>query len=129
MLGITLAVVGSDYPNKRGPGRRFEIALCAPGERVELRPEPKNSADERAIAIYSMRGVQVGYLTAERAPLIGTMIRNGRSIDSIFQAASSFGAYIRCAFDGEPAVLPKSNSEIRRLNDGAFYPDETYDAN
>lgn len=44
--------------------------LCAAGDLVELRPEPKNLYDENAIAIWSDRGVQLGYVSAEHAPLI-----------------------------------------------------------
>lgn len=102
---MSLAVVGADYPNRRGPGRRFEIAICAPGEPVELRPEPNNPADPRAVAVYSCRGVQIGYLTAERAPLIGRDVREGR-IRTIFQRAERWGATIRAAFDGAEPALP-----------------------
>lgn len=131
----SLAVVGADYPNKRsGPTRRFEIALCAPGDPVELRLEPDNPADERAIAVYSERGVQLGYLTAERAPRIGQLIRAGHEIISIFQEATRFGAVIRVAFDGEQPVLPVSaacaeDGELG-LEEGAaapdWYPDEVW---
>jgi hypothetical protein len=99
----SLAVVGADYANKRGPGRRFEIALCIPGEPVELRPEPKNPADSRAISVYSMRDVQLGYIQAEYAQWIGGQIA---VIRAIFQRADTFGAVIRATFDGSAPVLP-----------------------
>ncbi|WP_246346993.1 HIRAN domain-containing protein [Sphingomonas jinjuensis] len=103
---MSLAVVGADHPNKRGPARRFELALCLQGEEVDLVPEPKNPVDEHAIAVFSARGVQLGYLTAERAPWIGGMLKNGREIAAVFQAQASFGAWIRVAFDGEKPFLP-----------------------
>lgn len=103
---LTLAVVGADYLNKRGPTRRFELALCRRGEAIELRPEPTNPADPLAIAVYSCRGIQIGYLTAERAPRIGQLIRRGRDVTAVFQDNASFGAYIRAAFDGETPTLP-----------------------
>ncbi|WP_285020270.1 HIRAN domain-containing protein [Novosphingobium sp. fls2-241-R2A-195] len=104
---LSLAVVGADYPNKgKMPGRRFEIALCAPGDPLELRPEPKNPADENAIAVYSERDVQIGYVTAERAPRIGQLIRQGHTITAIFQEATCYGAVARLAFDGEQPTLP-----------------------
>lgn len=71
-----------------------------------MRPEPKNEADENAIAVYSERGVQMGYVSAERAPLIGQRMRTGLDIVAIFQAATQFGAVIRVGFDGEAPVLP-----------------------
>lgn len=104
---LSLRVVGADYPNKRGPTRRFEIALCAPGEPIELRPEPTNPADPQAVAVYSIRGVQLGYLQAERAPWLGSMVRAGREIEAVFQEQTKWGAVIRVAIDGAPLTLPQ----------------------
>ena len=102
---LSLAVVGTNFPNARGPGRRFEIELCAPGEPVELRREPTNKADPRAVAVFSCRGVQLGYVTAERAALIGKIIAEGREVAAIFQGKTAFGAIVRVAFDGEAPAL------------------------
>jgi len=124
---LSLAVVGAAHPNKRGPTRRFEISVSHPGEPVELRPEPKNPADENAVAVFSCRDVQLGYITAERAPWIGGMINQGREVRAIFQWATTYGAVIRIAFDGEqPSIegLRKPLSEGgSQLPDQEFYPD------
>ena len=103
---MSLAVVGADFPNKRGPTRRFEIAICIPGEPIELRPEPKNEADPRAVAVYSSRGVQLGYLSAERCGRIQQMIMQGRVLTTVFQEATRYGAVVRTAFDSEQPTLP-----------------------
>jgi hypothetical protein len=100
---MSIAVVGAEYPNKRGPGRRFEVQLCAPGEPVELRREPKNPADSRAVAVYSERDVQLGYVPAEQAQWIGGQLAVVRAI---FQRSDKFGAVIRATFDGSMPVLP-----------------------
>lgn len=126
MFTLSLSVVGADHPNNRGPGRRFEIAVCPAGEAVVLRPEPNNSADPNAIAVYSARGVQIGYLTAERAPWIGGMIRKGRKIAAIFQRATSYGALIRVAFDGDKPDLPPEPEQRPREDDSGFWPDQVY---
>jgi hypothetical protein len=121
---LSLAVVGADYPNKRGPSRRFELEICQPGEPVELRPEPKNPADPRAVAVYSCRGIQLGYLTAERCGWIGGMISDGREMQAVFQEKTHYGAVIRAAFDGETPVLPAAGSPSDQLDsDSGFYPD------
>jgi len=120
--GLSLAVVGADYPNKRGPGRRFEIALCEPGEPVELVPEPKNPADPNAIAVYSTRGVQLGYLTAERAPWIGKLLRE-TDVLAVFQQATRNGAVIRAAFDGSEPSLPETTAEQEHHEEPDFWPD------
>lgn len=73
---MSLAVVGARFPNSDGSDRRKEILLCVPGEPVELRPEPHNKADPRAVAVFSCRQVQIGYLTAERCGRISQLMSN-----------------------------------------------------
>ncbi|EZP65275.1 hypothetical protein BV96_04699 [Sphingomonas paucimobilis] len=106
----SILVKGADYPNKRGPGRRFEIAMCVPGEPVVLRREPKNPADSRAIGVYSTRGIQIGYVPAEQAQWIGGQLA---VIRAIFQRAESVGAIIRATFDGSEPVLPPEKAVQR----------------
>lgn len=124
---MSLAVVGAGFQNKRGPSRRFELQMCSPGERVELRPEPKNPADPRAIAVYSSRGIQIGYLTAERCGWIGGMLAEGVEIVAIFQAHASFGAWIRISFDGTTPTLPSASAARSEressLGEDGFWPD------
>ncbi|TYC93022.1 HIRAN domain-containing protein [Novosphingobium sp. BW1] len=129
---LSLAVVGADYPNKTGPSRRFEIALCGPGEPVELRLEPENPADPRAVAVYSDRGVQLGYLTADRAPWIGAMLSRGRVITAIFQEQARYGAVVRVAFDGEAPELPEratvaeESAGVDADQDPGWWPDDDW---
>ncbi len=85
MQELTLAVVGIDFPNGNGSNRRSEIMMTLPGEPVELVPEPKNRHDSHAIAVIGPRGVQIGYVTAERAPYIGARIARGESVRAIFR--------------------------------------------
>lgn len=128
---LSLAVVGADYPNKRGPARRFEIALCLPGERIDLNPEPNNPADSRAIAVFSERGIQIGYLRAERAQYIGSAIRR-QGVKAIFQSAEKWGATIRVALDGTDPMLPDVNDSRASdwpppgSDDPDWWPDEEW---
>lgn len=119
---LTLSIVGTAFPNKKGPDRKFELAICQPGEPIELRPEPKNPADPRAIAVYSCRGIQLGYLTAERAPRIGQLINQGMQVAAIFQELTKWGALIRAAFDGEMPRLPEKQSRQADQTED-FWPD------
>lgn len=77
--------------------------MCTPGEAIELRPEPKNPADPRAIAVYSSRGVQIGYVPADYAQWIGGRLAE---IKAVFQRAEPYGAVIRITFDGSDPILP-----------------------
>lgn len=124
---MSVAVVGIDYPNKRGPARRFALEICVPGESVELRPEPKNQFDEHAIAVFSCRGIQLGYLPSERAVLIGTLMRQGHEVQAIFQALEPKVGWIRIAFDGEQPMLPTATQQPDVPDDSGFYPDPVYD--
>lgn len=112
---MTLAVVGVQYPNDDGSDRRAAIEACAIGEPVELRPEPKNKFDELAVAVFSQRGEQLGYLTAERCGRIGGLIRKGHEVRAVFQGKEMFGAWIRVAFDGEEPVVRDLRKEWDQL--------------
>lgn len=120
---ITLPIVGVDFPNKRGPTRRFALELQRPGDPLELRPEPNNPADPNAIAVYSMQGVQIGYLPAERAPYVGLRLSRGHA-SAVFQGATVRGAFVRIAFDGEQPTLPPPSDEKSAFED--WYPDDVY---
>ena len=127
---LSLAVVGIAFPNKDGGNRQFEVAMCRPGEPVSLVPEPTNKADPAAIAVYSARGIQIGYLSAERCVWIGSKIRQGQDVRAIFQEGSSRGAVIRANLDGKDPVLPpEAPPSTARLfanadPEAGFWPDE-----
>lgn len=108
MREVSLAVVGLDFPNedRSKSNRRFEVALCAPGEEVQLVPEPKNKHDRRAVAVFSCRGIQLGYLTAERCGWIGGRLANGEEYVAVFQEARASAAIIRVRFGGGHPTIP-----------------------
>lgn len=129
MQELTLAVVGIDFPNADGSNRRSEALMTLPGEPVELVPEPKNRHDGNAIAVVGPRGVQIGYLSAERAPYIGGRMQRGEDVAAIFQGMDGAAAYVRVRFGGEVPTLPVSTAKppVRRsqpYDPDAFYPDE-----
>lgn len=127
MRPFSLAIVGLPYPNKRGPDRRFEATICAPGEPIELRPEPNNKHDRWAVAAFSCRGVQIGYVTAEKAQWLGGMIREGREITVIWQGLVQNTGWVRVALDGEMPDLPPQRARPESQDDTGFYPDPIYD--
>ncbi len=125
---MTLTVVGIDFPNedKARSNRRFELMASAPGDPVTLRPEPRNRHDPNAVAVFSARDVQIGYLSAERAPLIGARLRRGEVVRAIYQGMKGAVGYIRVRFGGEAPTLPlkddRAPSSVGPEQDG-FYPD------
>lgn len=123
---FSLAIVGASFPNASGPSRIFELSICEPGEPVSLVREPRNKADPRAVAVYSCRDIQLGYLSAERCGRIGAMIAQGREVRAIFQARTQFGGVLRVAFDGEDPALPTMQTANHRVGvepDQDFWPD------
>ncbi|WP_293873224.1 HIRAN domain-containing protein [Sphingomonas sp. UBA978] len=137
MQELTLAVVGIDFPNADGSNRRSEAMMTLPGEPVELIPEPKNKHDSNAIAVMSPRGVQLGYINAERAPYIGGRMARGEDAEAIFQGLDGGSAFIRVRFGGGAPTLPSVSDTpatsaptprpVRRsepYDPHAFYPDE-----
>ncbi|NNM78040.1 hypothetical protein HJG53_14125 [Sphingomonas sp. ID1715] len=123
---LSLSVVGAAHANADGSNRRFEILLCVPGEAVELVPEPTNKADPHAIAVLSSRGVQIGYLTAERAPWIGSKMAAGADLRAVFQRATDYGALVRVNLVGAGPVLPPikpKRASARPERDDDFWPD------
>lgn len=133
MRELTLAVVGIDHLNgdKARTNRRSELMLLPVGVEMELRLEPKNRADPHAVAVYSPSGLQVGYLTAERAPWIGAKIRNGEIVIAIFQGIEGAAGYLRVAIGGQQPTLPVVSemqtaatvSQFDEANDDGFWPD------
>ncbi len=104
---LSLAVVGARYENKlRTVDRQTEILLCKPGEEVTLLREPENRQDRNAIAVYSRRGAQIGYIVADRTILIHKAWGEAREVRAIFQEAITGGAAIRVAFDRDPVLPP-----------------------
>lgn len=122
---LTLSIVGIDFPNpdKSGSSRRMEIMMCHPGDSVELRPEPRNTFDSNAIAVWSERGVQIGYLTAERAPFVGKRMQSEEMV-AVFQALQGNAAYVRVRFGGGRPTLPPIASSAEARPAEPFYPDE-----
>lgn len=137
MQELTLAVVGIDFPNANGSNRRSEVMMTLPGDPVELLPEPKNKHDSNALAVVSPRGIQLGYINAERAPYIGGRMNRGEGVEAIFQGLNGGSAFIRVRFGGgaptlpapsdKPPVPPRPSRPPRRsepYDPHSFYPDE-----
>lgn len=122
-MQMSLIIVGADYPNKDKSNRRTEILWSAAGELVELIPEPKNPVDPQAVAAYSARGVQIGYVGSFQAQLIGSYIKRGRVVGCIFQSVHRDGAIVRLGLDGEAPTLPDDEIESSPADDSGFYPD------
>jgi hypothetical protein len=134
MQELTLAVVGIDFPNADGSNRRSEALMTLPGEAVTLVPEPRNRHDGNAIAVVGPRGVQIGYLSAERAPYIGGRMGRGEDVAAIFQGIDGAVGYVRVRFGGGVPTLPQPSPSpspshqppaARPPHDpDGFYPDE-----
>lgn len=122
---MSFSVVGADYPNKDGSSRHEELDLCQPGEAVELVHEPDNDVDPRAVAVFSERGVQIGYIRAERAQLVLAELGRG-PVTAIFQQRELTCAIIRAGFRGALPILPQppTQSDVPPEIEVEWWPDE-----
>lgn len=106
MNEFSTAVVGIQYPNTDKSDRRYEALLCKPGDEVRLVAEPRNKYDPRAVAVVSERGIQLGYLAAERCGWIGSRLAAGETCIAIFQGLDTYTVTIRLRFGGDRPTLP-----------------------
>lgn len=72
--------VGERFANPDGSSRQDELGRCHPGEPIRLQREPENPRDPFAVALYSYRGVQVGYIGREHAKWLAPLIDDGRPV-------------------------------------------------
>lgn len=78
-----LISTGERFANKDGSSRQDELGRCRPGEAIRLEREPDNPRDPMAVALYSRRGVQIGYLGREHANWLAPLVDAGRSVSVI----------------------------------------------
>ncbi len=131
MRQFSVAVVGANHPNANGGNRRSEIAFCDPGEALVLVPEPKNEHDEHAIAVYSARNFQIGYVASQRAVLLKKYMNDGHDLTAIFQDVATWGAIARVGVDCQPTLPATREAEIEADDAGEpnadpdppFWPD------
>jgi hypothetical protein len=129
---FTIAIVGIDYPNedRAKTNRRSELLLLPIGAVLALVPEPKNPHDRWAVAAFSPSGIQVGYVTAERAQWIGGKIREGIEVNAIYQGVFGSAGYARVRVgDGMPtlppvAFAPGFGDERDPADGDGFWPDD-----
>lgn len=73
------------------------------------------------MAVVTKRGVQIGYVTSERAPQIGLLLRNGHVLQAIFQEQTNWGCLIRVGVDERP-VLPARRPSAPNYEDADYDP-------
>jgi len=110
---FSLPICGERYDNADGSSRQEELRLCSPGELITLMREPDNPHDHMAVAVYSCRGVQVGYLNRERASWIGSKMDRGylvaaivHRVKGIHLPGATLGLVLRMSTDGDEPELP-----------------------
>lgn len=81
--------------------------------------------------VLNSAGMQMGYVTAERAPMVSRWLAEGRGVDAIFQKPAAYGAVIRVGLDGEVPALPIEAEAIvddtrAPSDDSDFWPDDEW---
>lgn len=111
--------------------------MLDPGDHIALILEPDNKNDPSIVAVYSFRGYQIGYLSAERCDWIDAKIRQGMDVCAIFQHHVGDSVAIRVRLDGKQPMLPPleipaplsalpdpdDNGRLESDPDSGFWPD------
>lgn len=100
---MSLPVSGAALHTARAAVRRAEISQCRPGDPLTLRRERDRRGDP-AVAVISERGIEIGRVDGPHVRMIAGQVAVARAV---FQAADTFGAVIRVAFDGTTPALPQ----------------------
>jgi hypothetical protein len=124
----SLNVVGESYKNSDGSSRQAEVQRCNAGELIVLRREPQNRHDPDAVAVYSCRGVQVGYLSSDHAEWISACLNKGRNVRAIVERITggtndreNYGIVIRVNYNGAVPTLPPEVLLPNELNPSPRY--------
>lgn len=119
---FSLPARGEWFENEDGSSRQAELALCQPGEWLDLVREPENPHDPMAVAIFTSRGAQVGYLSAEHAGWIGSKMDRGYDVRAIVERVkgahlpgATLGLVMRLNMEGEEPELPDNPDQVVRL--------------
>jgi hypothetical protein len=119
---FSLPACGERFDNEDGTSRQEELRYCQPGETVRLVREPENPHDTRAVAVFSARGVRVGYLKRDRAVWVGSKIDRGYDVRAIVERVKGvqlpdavLGLVIRVSMDGDDPELPIDPHRVVRL--------------
>lgn len=110
---FSLPACGEQFENEDGSSRQAELARCQPGDWLDLVREPNNPHDPQAVAIFSERGIRVGYLRRQYASVWGSKIDRGMTIAAIVERVkgaslpgSPLGLVMRVNADGDEPELP-----------------------
>lgn len=109
---FSLPAIGERHDNEDSTSRQEELARCEPGEAVRLVREPENPHDRMAVAVFSCRGIKVGYLKRDRAAWIGSKIDRGYDVRAIVERVkgshldgATLGLVMRVNMEGEEPEL------------------------
>lgn len=111
---FSLPAIGERFDNEDGSSRQAELALCQPGEPVRLVRESNNVHDRMAVAVFSCRGVCVGYLKRDRAQWLGSKMDRGYDVRAIVERVkgahlpeATLGLVMRVSMDPKEADDPE----------------------
>ncbi|MBX7482006.1 HIRAN domain-containing protein [Qipengyuania sp. 6D47A] len=79
---VRLAVAGCQFENHDGSSRQEELRRCRAGEAVALTAEPDNPKHVGAIAVYSCRDIQIGYLRRRDAEWLTDQLMEGTGLSA-----------------------------------------------
>ena len=75
-------IAGVSFTNRDGSSRQAALARCRAGENLRLVREADNPHDEEAVAVYSKRGEQLGYVTERANDDVAIWLDDGMRVEA-----------------------------------------------
>lgn len=88
---ILTKVVGVTRTNPDGTNRQSLVSMCYPGDKLTLIREPDNPVDPRAVKVCTAAGLQLGYLTRDRAHELSQDLDRGDKLDAVVERRTGGG--------------------------------------
>jgi len=84
-------IAGVSFTNGDGSSRQAALARCRPGENLRLVREANNPHDDEAVAVFSKRGDQLGYVTARANDEVSVWLDEQRRVEAFITEITGGG--------------------------------------
>ena len=84
-------IAGVSFTNPDSSSRQAALARCRAGENLRLVREADNPHDDEAVAVYSKRGEQLGYVTARANDSVAIWLDDGTRVEAFITRITGGG--------------------------------------
>lgn len=109
----TIDISGESFVNSDGSHRQDEISKCDIGEAITLRHDPMNKFDSSAVAVYSVRGVQMGFIPKSHKAIRRRVIAGNAVSATVAEKTGGSDGYsfgLRITVEDTDSAVPSASS-------------------